>query len=536
MDLHSLIGDVLGNDRLLFNLMAIHALIGIALIVSQIIKYVLARGGDHLVHFTGLHWLDGFNKEAVRRAKNVLFWLTFGTMCVIVVAGGVYHSKGRDVRIDVHDWYHALTMRDVLMLTVALVELVGVVIGTWLAVRWIRRLRHMLQVQAHKWLEEHHKESKEPLVERWFFLLERYAIVVTFLVSVWLVGTVVGLGHVASHVVGFVLRMLAILGVAHLMVMACKTVSRALAAWGNNSLGAGKFHRYWDRITRLFPFGEKCFETAVYVSAASLIIRELHFVAVIADFGPRFVQCIGIIFGTRVIIELLYVLINEAFGMYNEDRPLDQKGQTLVPLLQSICQYTLYFGSGVVMLGVLGVDTRPILAGAGILGLAGGLGAQSFITDVVSGFFILFENQYLVGDYIKIGESAGRVEAVSIRCTQIRDDQGRLHIIPNGQVKNVINFSKGFVNASVDVKLPSSQDVETVFAAMSEAGRRLRHGRKEVLGDTVIKGLVDLTPSDMVVRAVTRVQPGSHQAMENEYRRLLKEVFDEQTMTRKAAA
>src|SRR5262249_36363405 len=155
-----------------------------------------------------------------------------------------------------------------------------------------------------------------------------------------------------------------------------------------------------------------------------------------------------IFFGTRVVIELLFVLINEAFGMYDEERSAEnQKGQTLVPLLQSVCQYALYFGSAVIMLGVLHIETGPILAGAGILGLAAGLGAQSLITDVVSGFFILFENQYLVGDYVKIGDSAGRVEAVGIRNTQVRDDQGRLHIIPNGQIKGVINYSKGYVNA-----------------------------------------------------------------------------------------
>ena len=74
----------------------------------------------------------------------------------------------------------------------------------------------------------------------------------------------------------------------------------------------------------------------------------------------------------------------------------------------------------------------------------------------------------------------------------------------------------------MDLKLPASTNLEDVYHAMSEAGRRLRHARKEVLGDTMIKGLVDLTPSDLTVRAVTRVQPGTHQAMQNEYRRLLK--------------
>src|SRR5262249_42715060 len=155
--------------------------------------------------------------------------------------------------------------------------------------------------------------------------------------------------------------------------------------------------------------------------------------------GPRIVQCIGIFFATRVLIELFTVLLNQAFGMYQEDRPVDQKGQTLVPLLQSISQYVLYFGAGVTILGTLGVQTGPILAGAGILGLAGGLGAQSLVTDVVSGFFILFENQYLVGDVVQIGDACGRVEAVSIRHTQIRDEQGKLYIVPNGQIKSVVN-------------------------------------------------------------------------------------------------
>src|SRR4029077_13097473 len=116
--------------------------------------------------------------------------------------------------------------------------------------------------------------------------------------------------------------------------------------------------------------------------------------------GPRIVLCIGIFFITRVIIELSTVLLNEAFGMYAEDRPADQMGKTLVPLLQSVCQYGLYFGAGLMMMSVMGIPTQSILAGAGILGLACGLGAQSLVTDVVSGFFILFENQYLVGDIV----------------------------------------------------------------------------------------------------------------------------------------
>jgi small conductance mechanosensitive channel len=155
------------------------------------------------------------------------------------------------------------------------------------------------------------------------------------------------------------------------------------------------------------------------------------------------------------------------------------------------------------------------------------LGAQSLVTDVVSGFFILFENQYLVGDIVQICDAQGRVEAVSIRHTQVRDEQGKLYIIPNGQIKSVINYSKGYVNAIVDFKVPTTTPLDQVMRDMAEAGRRLRQTRREVLAETSVKGLVELTPGDMTIRAVTRVQPGTHLAMQNEYRRLLKEVFDE---------
>jgi small conductance mechanosensitive channel len=380
-------------------------------------------------------------------------------------------------------------------------------------------------------------ERREETAERWFSLLERYAVALLCLGALWCALRIVHLAHFSDIVVGFLVRVITIVSVAKLLSLSCRTLSHTLSTWGDKQLGQGPFRHYWERVTRLFPFGERCFEAAVYVSAASMCIRELDFIAVIADYGSRIVECIGIFFGTRVLIELLTVLLNEAFGMNDEERPVDQKGQTLVPLLQSVGQYVLYFGSGVMILGVLGVPTSPILAGAGILGLAGGLGAQSLVTDVVSGFFILFENQYLVGDYVKINDAAGRIEAVSIRHTQVRDDQGRLHIIPNGQIKAVVNYSKGFVIAEVDIKVPADRNVNEIFQAMTEAGRRLRKIHREVLGDTVIKGLVDLSPSDMTIRAVTRVQPGTHQAMQAEYRRMLKEVFDEQkTATLKLAA
>ncbi|MCI0378635.1 MAG: mechanosensitive ion channel family protein [Gemmataceae bacterium] len=541
MDFFNRVGDWFADDRLLANLVGLHVILAVFLVVSVILRKILMQGGDVLVRWTGLHWLDGISKEAVRKIRALLFWATVCLMLGAILGSVAYHAFGRDIRLDLSDWYQQLTAEQIFLLCLALGQLALLAVGVFFAIRLVRRGRLYLEKAALGLTPQTSgqvigasaldagtsQEAHRDTVRRWFDLLQRFALCTLALAALWVAGRIVHLREAVDTFIGFLIRLVAIIMVARLLTLAGRTISHALAGLGNRHLGAGSYRRYWERVTRLFPFGERCFEAAVYVSAASLIIHELKFVAVIADFGPRIVQCIGIFFSTRVLIELLTVLLHEAFGLRNEERPLDQKGQTLVPLLQSIGQYVLYFGSGVIMLGVLGIDTGPILAGAGILGLAAGLGAQSLVTDVVSGFFILFENQYLVGDVVQIGDAAGGVEAVSIRHTQIRDEQGKLYIIPNGQIKSVINFSKGYVNAVVDFKMPASQNLDQAMRDLAEAGRRLRERRREVLGDTVVKGLVELTPTEMTVRAVTRVQPGAHQAMQYEYRRLLKEVLDE---------
>jgi small conductance mechanosensitive channel len=542
MDLNALVGGLLNNDRLLANLVGIHVILGALLLASVLVRKTFKHGGRQFVRWTHLHWLEGLNREAHRSLRGLLFWVTLGLMAASIVSMGVYHASGRDLRVDLQDWYTHLTGVQILAVGVLLGKLVLVAVLTAVAFRLIRRASAFFEAYVQHHLPRHipapagglrpelpvreYRVSYEETVKRWFFLLERFAMAAVVLAAVWVAGRLAEWQQLDAFA-GLLLRILTIVTVARLLTLSCRTISYAVATLGDGYLGRGKFRRYWDRVTRLIPFGERCFEAAVYILAASMCVRELDFIAFVASYGTKIVKCIGIFFGTRVVIELLYVFLNEAFGLYEEDRPIDQKGLTLVPLLQSLCQYTLYFGSVLFMLGVFEIETTPILAGAGILGLAGGLGAQSLVTDVVSGFFILFENWYLVGDVVQIGDAAGRIEVVSIRHTQIRDDQGKLIIIPNGQIKTVTNFSKGYVNAVVDIKVPTSANLDRVMHDMAEAGRRLRRARAEVLGETAIKGLVELTPGDMVIRAVTKVQPGTHQAIQLEYRRLLKEVFDE---------
>jgi small conductance mechanosensitive channel len=552
----------LNDERLLANLIGIHIVLGVILLVSIVLRKLLKTGSEQVSRLTGLAWLDDASKEAGKSLRTILFWCTIVLMIGSVVSLAVYHVSGRHAHDDFKELYGQLTVAHLKTFGLTLGKLVLLALGVAIAIRIVRRARIFLEVHVHHYLPKHVQAVDEPrasgtpmtpvadapgssgeqrqhmeeTIRRWFSLLERFTVALTVVAGLWLAGRVVGLTDVDDWA-RLVVQIMAYYMIARLLTLGCRTMFHLFANVGNKHLDKGHFRRYWERIIRLFPLGERCFEAAVWIFAASQVAKTLAFIAFIATFGNGMVQCIGIFFCTRVLIELLHVFINEAFGMYKEDRTLeDQKGQTLVPLLESLSQYVLYFGCVLMMLRVFEVDTTPILAGAGVIGLALGLGAQSFVADLVAGFFILFENQYLVGDVIQIGDAVGRVEAINIRCTQIRDESGKLVIIPNGQIKTVVNFSKGYVNAVVDIKVPTSTNLDQVMRDMAEAGRRLRARRHEVMDDTVIKGLVELTPSDMTIRAVTKVQPGAHLAMQQEYRRILKEVFDEAARQLKAMA
>jgi moderate conductance mechanosensitive channel len=533
----------LNDERLLANLIGIHIALAVVLILSIVLRKLLKDTGEQFIRWTGLTWLESASKEAVKSMRSMLFWVTIVFMVLCVVSMGVYHVSGRHAHEDFKDLYGQLTTAHVIAFGLLVGKLVALAFGVFVAMRIIRRLRVFLEVLVHHHLPKHvapdatanapgtppeneRRAYLEETIRCWFSMLERFEIGLTLLGALWMAGRVVGLPDPNSWAV-LVLKILTYFMVARLLTLGCRTMFHVIANIGNKHLDKGHLHRYWERIVRLFPLGERCFEAAVWIFAASHCAEALSFIAFVSKFGNSIVQCIGIFYGTRVGIEVLHVFINQAFGMYKDDTTEDQKGQTLVPLLESLTQYVLYFGSALMMLRVFDVDTTPILAGAGVIGLAVGLGAQNFVTDLVSGFFILFETQYLVGDFVQIGDAAGRVEAINIRCTQIRDESGKLVIIPNGQIKTVVNFSKGYVNAVVDLKVPTTSSLDQVMRDMAEAGKRLRDRRKEVIGETVIKGLVDLTPGDMTIRAVTKVQPGTHLLMQQEYRRILKEVFDE---------
>src|SRR6185312_13706469 len=191
--------------------------------------------------------------------------------------------------------------------------------------------------------------------------------------------------------------------------------------------------------------------------------------------GPRLIEGIGLFFLGRAVIELGHL---EIARRMLPDEGLDEMARrrraTMAPIVRSAFSYAVYFATAVAILASLGFNPMPFLAGAGILGLVIGFGAQSLINDVVSGFFILFENTFLVGDAIEAAGAKGVVEAIEFRTTKIRDSDGRMHIVRNGDIKQVINYSKEYALAVVTFDVSYQAELAQVFAVLREAGERVR--------------------------------------------------------------
>ncbi|ACC79785.1 mechanosensitive ion channel family protein [Nostoc punctiforme] len=323
------------------------------------------------------------------------------------------------------------------------------------------------------------------------------------------------------------LRIYLIIAVGLLILKAVAAVVDFLDALSVRYSNPDNLLRFYDRLRHLIPFLKRCLEFVIYVCMATLVIQQVQLIANIAAFGPRIIKIIGIIFISRVLFEVAYLLVEEVLF---KDRNLSDiqisRRLTLVPLFRSFLQYFVYFAAIISILYTLDIDPTPILAGAGIVGIAVGLGAQTLINDIVCGFFILFENYYLVGDYIEAGKAEekvveGIVEAIELRTTRIRHPNGQLQIIRNGDIGPITNYSKQYIFAVVEVGVPYNSNLAHVYKVIEEVGQQLKTNDPDVLEGTQIDGVESLGESNLLLRTLTKVKPGKHLQIQ----RVLRKIF-----------
>lgn len=222
--------------------------------------------------------------------------------------------------------------------------------------------------------------------------------------------------------------------------------------------------KHLGNLSHLLGITKRVVDYCVYLTAATWVADALNPDTWLSQAGRVGLRLIAIFYASRVLVELCVLLINDLFlGKVAEENPQTlQQRKTLVPVAMGFVRYAIYFSALVMGLREAAIDPTPLLAGAGVIGVAIGFGAQTFVGDIVAGFFILFEDLLLVGDLVEIGGIQGRVEEIGVRITKIRDDLGVLHSIPNGELRKVANHSRTFVNAVVDVHVPYEEDVPRV--------------------------------------------------------------------------
>jgi len=274
---------------------------------------------------------------------------------------------------------------------------------------------------------------------------------------------------------------------------------------------------------------EKYLNTEFWSEIMSKLVKWLVF-----DF-PVILIILAIMFTLIKVNRMLFrrlnrLLISRARKVHDEESIESEKRiNTLTGILKGIGKIIIYTIFTMIILRRLGLDIAPLIAGAGIIGLAIGFGAQELVRDFISGFFMLLENQVRTGDVVRINGTAGLVERIELRTITLRDVDGIVHIFQNGKINTLSNLTKEWSAITFDIGVAYKEDIDQVIEVMKKVGNDLFEDetfKEEILEPIEIMGLDKFENSAVVIRARLKTKPGKQWLTGREYRRRLKKAFD----------
>jgi len=237
---------------------------------------------------------------------------------------------------------------------------------------------------------------------------------------------------------------------------------------------------------------------------------------------------------TLIAVRISRFISDRIFAISKSKREKDPEFQKRLDTLSAIVRYSLVIGvlilALIMILGEFGIQVGPVLAAAGVVGLAVGFGAQSLVQDIISGFFILLEDQIRVGDVVQIADKSGLVEKVNLRMVILRDLSGNVHYVRNGQIQIVTNMTKEYGRYVFDIGVAYREDIDEVIEVIKEVDEGLRNDpdyKNDILEPIEILGLDKFDNSAIIIKARTKTIPIRQWAVGREFNRRLKKVFDE---------
>jgi small conductance mechanosensitive channel len=229
---------------------------------------------------------------------------------------------------------------------------------------------------------------------------------------------------------------------------------------------------------------------------------------------------------SSLVDRILHLMANGSGVTISE---AEKRARTMASLLRTVGTAFIIVVAVLMALREIGLDITPLLAGAGVAGLAIGFGAQSLIKDVIAGFFILMEDQFRVGDVIQAAGVSGQVERMSLRTTIVRDLQGTVHFIPNGEIKVASNLTKEWSRAVLEVGIDYQEDLDRTLQVLAEVGRELAADASfgpMILEPPQVLGVESLGESQVTLRLLLKTLPSKQWDVARELRRRIKNRFD----------
>lgn len=250
--------------------------------------------------------------------------------------------------------------------------------------------------------------------------------------------------------------------------------------------------------------------------------------------GGRIVRILGIIIGAYVALRIVNLAVAQMENLVSDEEAVtmsetEKRARTLGKIINS-AGFVLIIGIALMMvMSEFNMNIMPIITGAGIAGLAIGFGAQNLVRDVISGFFLILEDQIRVGDVARINGTGGVVEAIKLRTTILRDLEGVVHIFPNGEITQVANMTKEFSYFVLDVGIAYKENVDDVMALLKEVGEEVRQDSefsKFVLEPLEVLGVDDFADSQVTIKVRIKTLPLKQWLVGRELRRRIKNTFD----------
>ncbi|WP_226666017.1 mechanosensitive ion channel family protein [Metabacillus litoralis] len=257
------------------------------------------------------------------------------------------------------------------------------------------------------------------------------------------------------------------------------------------------------------------------------LIEKINWSELMTDAGIIILKLIGISIAFLIVKGIGSKVIKKMFDRIQQrDNVSAGRALTLQSLSLNVFSYILIFIFVVMVFQVFEYDATALLAGAGVIGLAIGFGAQGLVSDVVTGFFLLLEKQIDVGDYVTVAGFDGIVEQVGLRTTQIRGFDGTLHYVPNREITNVSNHSRGNMRALVDIGISYDDNIDKAIAVLQNVCDQIAAEDSDIVDGPNVLGVQALGSSDVVIRVLAKTENMQQWAVERKLRKAMKEAFD----------